>query len=145
MFFEQAAKLQHYRCVRGAFASEIHTDKAANRLAVVHCILNRLIGEPKALLCNVHAQHLLKANRRASTTFHSGIERFKLSHKEGPRRYRLDLSEKAITSRQALFNVILEIREACLHRSSPLDRYNIYCTSASLRMEGVEPNKSAFT
>lgn len=53
MFFEQAAKLQQARCVRGAFASEIHTDKAANRLAFVQRIFNRLIGKPKALLCAV--------------------------------------------------------------------------------------------
>jgi hypothetical protein len=74
-----------------------------------------------------------------------GVEQFKLSHKERPRSYRLDLSEKAIASRQALFGVILKIREACLHRSSPLDRCNLYCTSASLRLEGVRPNKSVFT
>ncbi len=125
MFFEQAAKLQHRRCVRGAFASEIHTDKAANRLAVAQRIFNRLIGKPKALLCDVHAQHLLETDRRAAAAFPFGIERFKLSHKERPRRYRLDLSEKAVTSRQALFGVILKIREACLQRSFPLDRYNI--------------------
>jgi hypothetical protein len=32
-----------------------------------------------------------------------------------------------------------------LQRSSPPNRYNLYCTSASLRLEGVEPNKSVFT
>jgi hypothetical protein len=32
-----------------------------------------------------------------------------------------------------------------LHRSSPLDRYNLYCTSTPLRWEGVEPNKSVIT
>ncbi len=56
MFFEQAAKLQQGRCVRGA--SEIHTDKAANCLAVVQRIFSRLIGKPEASLCDVHAQHL---------------------------------------------------------------------------------------
>jgi hypothetical protein len=55
-------------------------------------------------------------------TFPFGIERFKLSQKERPRRYRLDLSKEAIASRQALFGVILKIREACFYRSSPLDR-----------------------
>jgi len=64
---------------------------------------------------------------------------------ERPRRYRLDLGEKAIPSRQALFGVILKIREACLHRCSPLNRYTIYYTSASMRLEEVEPNKSVFT
>jgi hypothetical protein len=142
MFFEQAAKLQQRRCIRCAFASEIHTDKAANRLAVVQRIFIRLILKPKGLLCDVHAQDLLKTDRRASAAFFFGIERFKLSHKERPRRYSFDLSEKAIASRQALFGVIIKIREACLHGSSPRDRYNIYCTSASISLDGVEPNKS---
>ncbi len=100
MFFKQAAKLQQGRCVRGAFPSEIHTDKAGNRLAVVQRVFNRLIGEPKALLCNVHAQHPLKTDRWAAAAFPFGIERFKLSHKERPRYYRFDLSEKAIASRR---------------------------------------------
>jgi hypothetical protein len=82
---------------------------------------------------------------RTARDLKEDIPSIKLSHKERPRRYRLDLSAKAVASRQALFGVILKIREACLHRSSPLNRYNFYCTSASLRLEGVEPNKSAIT
>jgi len=145
MFFKQAAKLQQGRCVRGAFTSEIHTHKAANRLAVVQRIFNRLIGKPKALLGDVHTQHLLKTDRRASSAFPFGIKRFKLSHKERPRRYRLDLSEKTIPSCQALFGVILKNRETSLRRSSPLYRYNLYCMFASMRLEELEPNKSAFS
>ncbi len=145
MFFEQAAKLQQGRCIWGAFTSEIHTHKATNRLAVVERIFNRLIGKPKALLSDVHTQHLLKTDRRASLAFPFGIERFKLNQREHPRRYRLDLSEKTISSRQALFGVIPKIREACLHRCFPLNRYNLYYTSTSLRLEEVEPNKSVFT
>jgi hypothetical protein len=40
---------------------------------------------------------------------------------------------------------LLKIGEACLHRSSTRDCYNFYCTSDSLPLEGVEPNKSAVT
>ena len=142
MFFKQAAKLQQGRCVWGAFTSEIHTHKAANRLAVVERIFNRLIGKPKALLSDVHTQHLLKADRRASSAFPFGIARFKLSHKERPRRYRLDLGEKTIPSHQALFGIILKIREDCLHRYSPLNRYNLYCESDPMLLEEAVPNKS---
>jgi len=40
---------------------------------------------------------------------------------------------------------LLKFREACLHRHSPQYRYNLYSTSASLRLEGVKPSKSVFT
>jgi hypothetical protein len=126
VFFDHAVKLQQGRCFTGAFAPEIHTHKAANRLPVVKRIFNLLIGNPEALLSNVHAQHLLTPHWRAFAAFPSGIERFKLSHKERPRRYRLDLRKGAITSPQALLGVILKIREACWHTSSPIDRCNTY-------------------
>jgi hypothetical protein len=52
--------------------------------------------------------------------------------------------KEAIALRQALFGFMLKIREACLHRLSPLGRDNMYCTSASLRLEGVDPNNLVF-
>jgi hypothetical protein len=41
-------------------------------------------------------QHLLKTDRRASTAFACGIERFEFSLKKRPRRYRCDLTKVAI-------------------------------------------------
>jgi hypothetical protein len=32
-----------------------------------------------------------------------------------------------------------------INRATSLNRYNLYCTSASIRLEEVEPNKSVFT
>jgi len=107
-------------------------------------LFNRLIGKSKALQSNVHTRHLLYSDRRASAAFPSRIVRFKLSHKERPRRYQLDLSEKAIKPCQTFFGVIFKISEASTRRSPLQDRYNHHITSAYPRLEGVGPINRRF-
>src|SRR5690606_22069965 len=65
-------------------AAKINADKAANGVAVVERIFHALIGEPKALLRDIHPQHALQSNGwpPAPTTF--GIKRLQLSKQGRP-------------------------------------------------------------
>src|SRR5690606_31518559 len=83
---EQAAELEECGGIRRRLAAKINADKAANGVAVVERIFHALIGEPKALLRDIHPQHALQSNGwpPAPTTF--GIKRLQLSKQGRPGR-----------------------------------------------------------
>lgn len=61
--FQQAAELEQGGGIRGTFPSQVYANEAADGLAIVDSIFDASIGQTKALLGNVHAQHALYANR----------------------------------------------------------------------------------
>ena len=98
---------------------QVDPNESANRLAVVDRIFYALVGQPKALLSNLHAQHPLQTVRGSTAALALGIERFNLGYQRGPRRYRLNLTQKPIASRNPLLGRIFKIRKARLHRQGP--------------------------
>jgi len=72
---QQAPELQQRRGVRHRLPRQIDADGIAQRLAVVDCILERLVGKAIPLLEAVHAQHLRHADRLSSHAPTRRIER----------------------------------------------------------------------
>jgi hypothetical protein len=144
MPLEQTAKLQQRRCVSDAFTSKFHTAKASDRMAAVPSIFNRHIGNPNELLSGVSGSNFSRPidGRLCPTIV---IKQLKLTPKERQQRYRLNLSQKATTSRQALFAIILKLSEGYLHKSYPSNWRCSHYTAASFRLEGVEPDSSLLT
>jgi len=120
--FEQAAELQQRGGVGCGFPQQIDTNETPNRLTVVDGVFRTLVGQPEALLGDVHAQHPLQSNRRASTAFAPGVERLDLGNQRRPRRHRLDLAEKAVPSGQLRLGRVLQLGKAALHRPRPFNR-----------------------
>ena len=63
MTFEQVAELEQGRGI----GNHVTADKGAHRAAVIKGILERLVGQRVPLLQEIHAQHPLDAQRRASS------------------------------------------------------------------------------
>jgi len=115
VLFQQATELEQGGGVRCAFPGQVNADEAPDGLAVVNGVLDPLVGQPKALLGNVHAQHPLHANRRAATSFALGIERLDRRNQRRPRRHRLDLRQKTVAPRHLLLRRVFQFGKASLH------------------------------
>src|SRR5690606_27396053 len=68
-----------------------------------------LIGQPEALLRDVHAQHPLQANGRTAAPRTLGVERFERADHRRPRRDRLNLGQKALAPGLLLLVGVLEV------------------------------------
>jgi hypothetical protein len=76
---------------------------ATNGLTVVDGVLGALVGEAKALLHNIHAQHPQQANRRPSPFTRSVcVKRRHLCFQQRPRHQLLKIRQEAIPTSQLL-------------------------------------------
>ena len=99
MLLEQAAKHQQRGLIQRVLSTEVDPDKFANRLAVVDYVLDPFIGEPEALLRDVHSKHLLWVDRQAPSALDLRVTQLNPGHQSEPRRYRVDLIKEAIAPR----------------------------------------------
>lgn len=65
MRFEQAPKFQQRGGVGRGFDGEINANETADRLAVLDRVFRAFVGQAKALLHHVYAQHACQADGRA--------------------------------------------------------------------------------
>lgn len=144
VLFQQATELQKGRRIRRRFPGQVDADKASDRLAVVDGVLDSLVGQPEALLGDVHAQHPLQADRRTAASFALGIERLDRRDQRRPRRHRLDLGQKAVATRHLLLRRVLQVGKASLHarfsfNSVRIDYPKTIASDQSLRNKSVCP------
>ena len=141
ILFQQTAELEQRRRVRRRFVREVDTDKGAHRLDVVDRVLDPFVRQPKALLSDVHAQHALQANRRATATIAFGIVRQQRCHQGRPRRRRVDLGQETLAPRQLFLAGELDVGKArLLHHVGVRMRYAI--VPAQLAAGETSPIKS---
>jgi hypothetical protein len=140
VIIEKPVKLEQGRCIGG----EVHADEPTGRLVVVERIFDRRIRQTETLLGDVHAQHLLQPDRRASATLALRIEGFDRSQQCRPWGDRFDLSTKPITLHLALLSGILELRKARLNRPVQVKHPSSNCPSGTRRKKEGPPNKAVF-
>jgi len=107
------AEVQHCRRVRHRVAVQLNAGKAAQRLAVINRIFERLIGQRVPLLKKVNAQHSLKADR-PTPALPLWIVRLDHRHQLAPWHHLLHLCKKALPSRHLLLTSILGLCETHL-------------------------------
>jgi hypothetical protein len=137
---QQTAELEQRRGIWRGFPRQVDAYKAPDRLTVVDGVFRAFVGQAKALLGDVHAQHPLQANRGATSAFALGIERLKLRHQCRPRRHRFDLAKKAISSRHLRLGRVLQVGKAPLHRLHP---FNLQCPNSRKHAGTLAENISA--
>jgi hypothetical protein len=123
---------------------QIDPNESANRLAVVDRIFNAFVGQPKALLGDVHAQHPMHTDREPTAALALGIERFNLGYQCQPRRHLLNLTQNPVASRNPLLGHIFKIRKTRLHRPGPLKSEYLYFHRTPTEIRYLPANKSAF-
>ena len=96
MRLEQSAEFQPRRRVRRRLPIEVDTDEATNGLAVVERVLDAFVRQAKALLGNVHVQHVRQSDRRTAGTFDFWIERCDQFMQLRPERDAVDLRGEAV-------------------------------------------------
>ena len=116
---QQAPKLQQRRRIRSSIHSQVDADEAANRLSVVDRVFRAFVGQTKALLDNVYAQHARQVSRRPTASFTLGIMRLKHGNQLGPRGYCLEFRKEAVSPRELLLTRIFQFRKTRLHRIVP--------------------------
>jgi hypothetical protein len=82
--FEQPPEFQERRGVGHALGSQINAGKAPQRLTVVECVFERFVGQAIPLLEEIHPQHPLRPDGRASALAF-GIEGLDHGQQFGPR------------------------------------------------------------
>lgn len=106
------------RGVRRRLAAQVDPHEAADRLAVVDGVLDPFVRQPEAVLRDVHAQHALQSDRRATAATALGVVALDRRQQFASRRHRLDLGQEAVASRQPLLARVLVLGKARLHRRS---------------------------
>jgi len=144
VFFQQATELEQGRRIGCCLPVQIDPNESADRLAVVDRIFNAFVGQPKALLGDVHAQHPMHTDRGPTAALALGIERFNLGYQCQPRRHRLNLTQKPVASRDPLLGRIFKIRKTRLHRPGPLKSEYLYFPRTPTEIRYLPANKSAF-
>ena len=119
VLLQQAPELQERRRIRRGFSAQVDAHETPDRLAVVDRVLDPLIGQPKALLRHVHAQHPQQSDRRAPATHTLGVVRLDCRNQLRPRRHRLDLRKETIAARTPLLGRVLKLGETRLHAARP--------------------------
>ncbi len=122
LVFEQAAELEQRRGVGCRLAAQIDANEAPDRLAVVDGILDAFVRQPEAVLRDVHAQHALQSDRRATAATALRIVALDRRDQLAPRRHRFDLGQEAVASRLPLLAPVLVLGKARLHRRSSRSR-----------------------
>jgi hypothetical protein len=112
------AEVQQGRRVRHRVAVQLDPGKAAQRLAVVQRIFQRLVGQTVPLLQKVDAQHPLQPDRRAAALA-LRIERPQSLDQPRPRHHLLHLGQKLVAPRLLFLACVFRLRKAALplHRS----------------------------
>jgi hypothetical protein len=120
VLFQPMTKMQHCRRVRHRVAVQIDAGKAAQCLAVIKCILDRLVGEPVPLLHKVDPQHALQPDRRPAARA-LWVERPQTLHQPRPRHHRFHLGQKPVASRRLFLARVLRLQKTPLplHRPAP--------------------------
>lgn len=118
MTFKQPAELEQCREIRGGLARAFDADEAADRQAIVDRVFAPFVRQPEALLRRDHPQNSSEPDRRATGLFSLRIVRFESGRRRRPRRYRLDLGQKPVSSREILLLSVLKVGKACLHAQS---------------------------
>lgn len=122
MHLEQAPKLQQRRRIRGRFTRKVNADAASDRLAVVDHLLDAFVQPPEALLRQVHPQHTLQSDRRATAAIALRVERLELCDQRRLARHRFDLGQIPVTACQFLLRRVLKFGKARLHGRGSLCR-----------------------
>ena len=124
---EQTPELQQRRRIRSRFDSEINADETTNRLAVVNRILDAFVREAKNLLGDIHPQHPLQADRRATGANALRIVRFNHRSDCRPRNRRIELRQHPLAPRDLTLCSELRVRKADLLHRGPrhVSRYSI--------------------
>jgi len=122
------AQVQQRRCVRHRVAVQLDTGKAAQCLAVVQRIFQRLVREGVPLLQKVEAQHPLQPDRRAPALALRVIRPQSLDQPR-PRHHLLHLGQKLVPPRLLFLAGVFRLRKATLplHRSAPRPPDSIRC------------------
>ena len=136
VLLEQAPELEQRGRIGHALSAQIHAHETTDRLTVVQRILNAFVGQAKALLGDIHAQHALQADGRATSAAALWVVRFDRRHQSRPGRNRIDLFQKPIAPRLALLGSVLKVRKALLQLLAPLTRHQQHCLSYALSNEG---------
>lgn len=100
--------------------AQVDADKATDRDAVVDGILDPFVGEAKALLGDVHAQHALKPQRWTATAA-LRVVRLQRGDQLNPWRDTLIIIKKPFAAGALLLLGKLGIGKADLHRSGLAD------------------------
>jgi hypothetical protein len=114
------AEMQHRRRVRHRVAVQLDTGKAAQRLAVIKRILDRLVGQTVPLLHNVDPQHALQPDRRPAALA-LWVEGLETLHQPRPRHHFLHLGQKLVAPCWLFLARVLRLQKAPLplHRPAP--------------------------
>lgn len=109
MGFQQAAELEQGGGIRGGLPGQVYANEAADGFANVDGIFDAFIGQTKALLRNVNAQHTLYANRWLATAGALGVVWFDLGDQSKPWRDGVKLTQKPATAGDFLLGSIFQL------------------------------------
>jgi hypothetical protein len=120
VLLQPVAEVQHRRRVGHRIAVQIDAGKAAQRLAVIKRILDRLVGQPVPLLHKVDPKHALQPDWRPAALA-LRIEGVETLHQPRPRHHLLHLGQKLVASRRLFLAGVLRLQKASLplHRPAP--------------------------
>jgi hypothetical protein len=120
MPFQPVPEMQDRGCVGDRVAVQRDPGKAAQRLAVVECVLDRFIGQPIPLLHKIDPQHALQRDRRPAALA-LRIKRGKALHQPRPWHHRFHVCQKLVAPGLFLLAGVFHLGKAALplHRSAP--------------------------
>ena len=115
------AEVKHRRRVRHRVHRQIDAGKAAQGLAVVQRILQRLVRQPVPLLQEVDAQHQLQRDRLAAALA-LRVERAQTVNQPRPRHHLLHLGQELVAPRLLFLAGVFRLRKTTLSPHRPASR-----------------------
>ena len=144
MRFQQVAEVEECGGIWRRFAAQINTDKATDGLTVVKRIFCPFIGQTKALLRDIHAQHPLQPNRRSTTSAAARVIRRNRFFQLNPRRDGFNCAQKSIPAGLLLLGSVFQFRKTRLHPFLPLNISSVTFSQIDDLFQPVRGNKSVF-